>query len=942
MTPCASCGGDARRFDAIGAKESHSEVIDVRARESGSSPRSPLGTELRAAGLTERGMETLRELTTRVGPAKLAPVMRAVDALASYVGLLHMAAAGNDAALDALAQQALGATGDREVGHAGRPSTVTRATALLGPRGGIEGPGGAPPFGDPLGGDGGFGNGSLGGLGGVLGAGVLGIPGSRGERPFPDGDAGPCGLTGPHPFTFFGAGLNAAGSIGGINPIERGTRMPLDGGPGGPEEGFGLGDAVVTWIDRAFSGWATRAVGLDGVLAAGGAWIDGGDPRGVEAALGGLLDPGDLLPKHPLPSMCLSEYQVCVSEFVFTASRLGQRLGVSPFPVIGSLSPADQCRGSAGPISLFPAAGQPFPASESDLQSGTFVALDRQPATVLSWTTQEIRLDVPAGIAPGCHSVGWVHVFDPSAVTQLRDIGEQCRAFFGSNSLVSAPYAVWADQQHFSIIEAPSIVTFHGPGGSLSPNAEACSPVTLAWETKVDSCSGSAVQIDVAMLRDGQPYRIALPAAGQLQVMDQTARTFTLSARARVGNQQCGLVTQQLTVTRFNELHVHPASGTQCVDFGVGIPIDVTISCPAPPGGLAVTVTSSDPSRVGNAAATIADGDTTTTVEPVTGAQCGPATLSVAVLGYPTKQVQVSTATDPQIASLTPATFQTCSPISITIDGSCLGESATGISASLDGNNQQVNGTVTMLAVETRLRVDFPAMPAGAYALALQYCGRTSLAPLPVPVTNRAPVIASFTSNVSQIFVCTAPSVKLSWTIHDAVRVVLKRGGTQLVDRPYANPCSSTNDSFTDNLQFFTGTTGVSYQLTAFNADGVTTVKTLTLAPASDIPVASAFIVANSSGMTVNVFLVNGDNSGGTFVAAMSNGQTLSIPIPQCAPRAIISIDPQEVAAHNAAFGTSFSATDVAVARTEDTWTRTTTPMVRGLSAATAAGVISV
>ena len=958
MTPCSACGGgDPRRFESHTSDPGGSALVVGRAVDR-EKPHVPTDRDFAAAGITEHGVRTLRDLAGRLGANELAPLHDAIDELRTYVGLLHTAAAGDRTAIEAFKRRALstslpaapllGKRMGREEPYGGplggdpRGGNPSGGNPLVGPLGGGPrggGPlGGGPLGGGPLGG-GPLGGGPLGGGplvggplgGGPLGGGPLGGGPLGGDRPFPGDDVGPCGLGGPHPFTFFSAGLNASGvfdAMGGV-AFNRNFGGGIDGpggaGGGGVIDGF---DAAFTWIDRGFAGWVSRATGVEGVLGAGRRWLDGGEPRDFHGAMRGLLSPGDLLPRRGLPSMCLDEYQVCISEFVFTAMPLAQTFYTAPFPPLGSLSPTDQCQSGAGPVSMFPPAGLQYPA-QADIQAGTYVALDRAPANVISWTPQEIRLALPPGIKAGCHSVGWGHAFDPEAVNQIRGIGEQCRPFFGGNTLVSAPYAVWQEQGYFSIIDAPVIDAFHGPGGSPTPNAEACTPVTLTWATSVASCSGSAVQVNVTMLQDGQLYQTALPADGQLQVNDETNHTYTLRVQAKVGNQQCGLVTRDVTVSRFNELRVQAQGDTRCVDMGIGVSVDATISCPAPAGGLPVTITSSDTTRVANAAGTIDEGNNTTTVEVLTANQCGTATLTVVVPNHPSKQVSVTVASDPVIVSISPTSLQTCDTVHLIVNGSCLGERASDVSAWIDVNGQQLDGTVTMVSVGTQLRVDFPPLPAGVYPLAIKHCSRISYGTTPLVITTPPPSIASLTSPNGSVEICTTPAVKINWSIRNVTRVVLTRGATQIADRTYATPCNSTTDSVTDNLPLVTA--GVSYLLTAFNADGAMTTKTLAIAPSSALPVGSAFVLSNSSGSTRNIFIFDSGGAG-SFAGAMANGNSATIAIPQCAARAIVSIDPAAVATHNADFGDTLSATDVAVAQTAGPWTKTTTAFVRGLN----------
>jgi len=158
------------------------------------------------------------------------------------------------------------------------------------------------------------------------------------------------------------------------------------------------------------------------------------------------------------------------------------------------------------------------------------------------------------------------------------------------------------------------------------------------------------------------------------------------------------------------------------------------------------------------------------------------------------------------------------------------------------------------------------------------------------------------------------------------------RGGVPIADRNYANPCAATTDSVTETLPLVTA--GVSYLVTAFNVGGVMVSSTRQVPLTTPAPPASAFLVHNGFTRPVNVFLVNGENTGGAFLGVLSPGGASSITIPACFFRAIVSIDPQEVSDHNARFSDNVSSTDVATARTSGPWTRTTSSFALGLSSA--------
>ncbi|MDK2744330.1 MAG: hypothetical protein NDI90_15590 [Nitrospira sp. BO4] len=853
------------------------------------------------------GLRTLQELKTRLSPDQLAPLYRAIDELRDFVGLLHMAATGVESATEAFKRITLSTVlpegmllWGRRVNHGPMKGEIPRAPL----------PGGR-----------------------LLDSELL----SGGGRPFPSDDSNPCGIRGPHPYTFIAAGLNAVG-IFNFRGIGQLAGVPKD-------DGFGPGDipsaqingfeAAFTWIDRGYAGWAVRAIPIESALGSGRRLLSGEKATDFLKTLRGLGSPWDRRPLLGSLGECISEYQVCISEVIFTALPLLARMYTAPFPPIGRLSPEDQCLSGASSITVYPAMGQQFTA-QADIQEGTFLTIDNSPAIVLSWSSTAIMLEIPAGITAGCHSVGWAHMLPSADVSQLRDIGEQCRPWFPSNSFSVMPYVIRSDQAYFSLIDAPKIDTFTGPNGSTAFNAEACTPITLTWGTSVDSCSMSAAKVEVTMLRDGHDYRTALPMNGQLQVSDDSPRTYTLHVQAWVGSRPCAVATKSVTIGRFNVLRAQVQGDTRCVDPEIGVLIDVTISCPAPSGGLPVTLTSSDATRIASATGMIEEGNRTATVEVLTGTECGTATLTVAVPNHPSKQLTVTVSSDPIIASLMPTAFQTCDPVQVTVTGSCLGERAADISAVIDVNGQPSNGIVTVLSPGTQIRIDFPALPAGMYGLAITHCNRVGYATSLLLIRTRPPSINSLTSPNSTVTICTTPAVKIDWSIIHSTSIVLTRNGTQIADRKYSDACSTVNDSVIDNLPLVTA--GVTYVLTAFNAEGAMTTKTLPIPPGSPLPVASAMIATNSWGTPRNVFVF--DPSGaGQFIGTINSGQRVSIPIPQCSARALVSIDPAAVAEHNKDFGDNLSPTSATTAALNGMWTRTTTGFFLGVNGASPVGV---
>lgn len=831
-------------------------------------------------GLTHYGAQTLRELSKRVRPDELAPLIAGIGELQTYVGLLHAAATGDLSAVKAFGDIIF-----------------------------------ACPLPDQL---------------------ML-----TGRKPIPSPPESPCSLAVPHPITFTFAGLNAANTYTPEWRTASQQVLPFDNNSSFPSVNPIADDhqPLLTWIDRAFAGWVVRAGGIELVFDAARRWLNGSDPHDFRTALSSLRSPCGLLPTKDITMPCLDERQVCISEFVFTAMRLAPQLRRPSFPIIGSVIPLDQCHTRAVPITLLPPTNQQFP-SQAITNDGIFPAIDRVPAIILSWTPQQIQLSLPAGIRAGCHVIGWVYLFSPEVVTQLHAIGEQCRPWFGGGGLTRAPYVLWEDQGRFSLVSAPSIDTFHGPSGATTVSAEACTPVMLSWVISLDACPETTTQQVVTMWRDGQLFRTRLPTTGQLAVIDSAARTYTLRAQAQLPGQLCGQTERSLAVNRFNVLRVQAQGATRCVQPGIGVTLNITVSCPAPTGGLPITISSSNSTRVAGASGAINEANTSTTVEVIAGNECGTATLTISAPNHPAVQIEIVVASLPTINSISPLAFQTCERITLTVNGSCLGERAVDIRAGVEANGQWVPGIVTVLSPSTQLRIELPALPAGFYILAIEHCGQIGYAPLPFSVTTRPPIISSAPSMRPAIVeLCSTPSVTIRWTVEFATRIVLARGGDIVADRSYADPCAAVDDSATETLPSVTGS--LNYTLTAFNADGVTVTSTRPLPATSAFSPASAVVVKNIYTDVVNVFLLNVEDNGGIFVRSLAANQTLIIPIPNCRLRIVHSIVPKQVDDYNATWRTNLSATAVSTARRSGPWQRNTPSIPPHLGLRTA-GVVGI
>lgn len=690
----------------------------------------------------------------------------------------------------------------------------------------------------------------------------------------------------------------------GVGPIDLGLVMWT---------GFHLGGGVrdPAWVYRAMREYASLAGPVERVLGTARTWMNDGRQGPLLEAFGGLHAIGDV--GQPMVSFpCLDEQQVCLAEMLnFVWETVGSP---TSFPLMDSLAPADICVGYTGVITVRPAGA--FPPQGS--AGGAFPTIDRHPADVVSWTTTAIVLRIPANLEPGCHTVGWGYLNDPAAVVQLRAIGEQCLPWYPSNSFKNTPMMIWRDDLQFSVI-GEAAMSFDA-NGSDTITVEACTRANLNWTVTLSSCLQTQATRQVSMMRNGQVFRPTLPTSGQLPVADADDATYALRAVSRIGAQTCATTMRSVTIRREKIVRIAPILD-RCIDTQSTVTLAISLSCSAPTGGLPVTVSSSAPARIAGSAATIEQGDRTTTIDIQAGADCGPVTLTAAVPGHTSAQVDLLVVSTPQITAMSPAQMLTCDDVALTLTGTCLGDPSLPPRAVLAGPTGALDAAVKVVQTQTEVRITHGPLNAGSYTVILANCGRAAFTPTPLTVTHRPPVITNpLAANVTTIQLCATPTLTLTWRVHFTQTVLLTRGGLALAQRAY-DPCQNVTDSATDNLPAVTG--GVSYTLTAFNPDGASVTGTLSIPPSSLAPPRSTFVVSNASNEAVNAFLINAEDKGGTFLGTFQPGQSALVNIPNCRIRGIASLSPGLVKVHNTNFPNGqVDPTAVATVRTAGPWSR--------------------
>ncbi|MEV0567253.1 hypothetical protein [Dactylosporangium sp. NPDC050588] len=145
--------------------------------------------------------------------------------------------------------------------------------------------------------------------------------------------------------------------------------------------------------------------------------------------------------------------------------------------------------------------------------------------------------------------------------------------------------------------------------------------------------------------------------------------------------------------------------------------------------------------------------------------------------------------------------------------------------------------------------------------------------------TSGSPVIDTFTSSIGSAEACVPRSVTLKWSTSGASRVVVSRGGSVLYDQ--------TRDLFqwSDEVGGGTHDGNVSYTLTAYAPDGRTTIKTVTVARTTTMPLYKSITFKNSStSHTMYVYAYNLNDQPLGIIAEIASGKSYTLTLQHCTP----------------------------------------------------------
>ena len=657
--------------------------------------------------------------------------------------------------------------------------------------------------------------------------------------------------------------------------------------------GFALGGGVrdPTWVRRAFAEYAMFAGAVEHVLQGGRDWLNSGRREALRESFSALRRIGRG-GERAIRFRCLDEQEVCLEEILnLDWENLGDPR--PRFPSMGALTPTDVCIGYGGVITVSPAGVFRLPADVP----GMFPIIDHEPADVISWTPFSIVLKMPAQINAGCHSVGWGYLMNADAILRIRAVAQQCMPWYPTGGLLrDFPVFSWRHLLDFSVIGQPAVTV--DANGAASLAAEACVPVNLNWNVTQDACPETQAATQISLLRDNVMFRPTLAPSGRLVVSDAEDATYTVNAVSRLGGQICAANQRSVTITRQKKLRIAPFID-RCVDAESTVTLQVSISCPAPRGGLPVTVTSQHPSRIPSTQESIEEGYTSLSVDLTSGNQCGATRLTATAPGHTPAQITLIVVAVPQITAINPETVLTCEHVALIVTGSCLGDQDWVPQALLIADGA-IQASVKVNTPQTELALSHPPMPAGSYIVALSNCGRVGYAPIPLQVTHQLPVITSpLVANATSVLLCATPTLTLSWRVRFTQILRLVRAGVIIAEREY-DPCQEVSDSADDTLPTVSG--GVSYTLVAINPNGEAVTETLSIPVGTLVPTCSRFVLTNNFTEAVNAFMVNGENQNGIFLGTFEPRDTAIVSLSECQIRAVRSINPRLVEEHNQRF----------------------------------------
>lgn len=429
-----------------------------------------------------------------------------------------------------------------------------------------------------------------------------------------------------------------------------------------------------------------------------------------------------------------------------------------------------------------------------------------------SWSANEVVLDIPATMPPGCYGLKWI-VFD-SIAELFNEQSDACARFFGNNR-PTLPLAIPIPIGKVSVVGQPSIVAFTADGVAPKLLAEGCTLVEIAWTIDALVCANSASTFDLNIKDDtGSVLFQGVTTKGKISVTEKEDRTYTLTAKNTFSGVVSPPVVGTLQVERYQRLTaIRKVSPAGHVRAGSVVTIEVEISCPADDPAV-VVVSSDQPSRCPGLTITIPVGQTKATGQVNAGAATGNVTLSgvVPVSGVVNAPVPASVGfivNNPTFDALIGSNLEQCDGGSVTlrVRGSA-SVSAVGLSGpggfvpsnalqevSRSKPSDPASGTIT-------IKADFNGpLASGTYAVETQADG-VMLAGGQVVCALGAPTVNQPSATPVVVPVCLSTPVTLSATSRRATELLITNSNGTVVGGPVqgTSPCGSLSVTTTVQL----------------------------------------------------------------------------------------------------------------------------------------------
>lgn len=543
--------------------------------------------------------------------------------------------------------------------------------------------------------------------------------------------------------------------------------------------------ARVVYAARA---WADQRLGIEGFVGvlSGASMIlrHPLNPKELVAALRNSLTvlpfPSPINPRDPLwpqrpPfwAWLLPENQAW-AHCVFGLHQLFPPLPQIPktAPSSGSISPSSICRGSipgAGlEVQLHSPVSGSFGPREPVAGSGEMwgISVNGTAAQVVIWTNSEIRF-VTTAYKAGCNKLSWTWA---SNWSPDNGVGAACsealripplRLEFGTSAMIASRTRFWIAPARDLVVVGPTVGQLTASAGTGGAPAEACTPVTVTWQVNGLDCLSARALATIQLVRErtvhGALEEVVLrvnanPQDTVTETLDTTATyRIDVTSKDEDGN-DCGTTQASIIIARQKLIRLalpakifsgQPAAGR------------VSVSCPAPTGGLPVAFTVAPNGALTVPGVTIPEGDTNVSFTATAGTLCGPSSVTASAADHSPGAAGTCVLVAPTISSMTaPPAPLACTRFSISLSASCVTQTPA-LKAFAVAGSQRTPLTVSAPAGgncgrNATLSLNVPELPSGTYSITLEDEGGSATAPQTVIVApNPLIVSAPQTHNVN-------------------------------------------------------------------------------------------------------------------------------------------------------------------------------------------------